>query len=46
MERLMHQALVDLIHCHSWEAVQHVVKRAERQLLMEVLEWYSFVKYS
>jgi hypothetical protein len=46
MERLMHQALVDLIHCHSWEAVQHVVKRAERQLLAEVLEWYSFVKYS
>jgi hypothetical protein len=46
MERLMHQALVDLIHCHSWEAVQHVVKRAERQLLGEVLEWYSFVKYS
>ena len=46
MERLMHQALVDLIHCHSWEAVQHVVKRAERQLLGEVLEWYSFVKYT
>jgi hypothetical protein len=46
MERLMHQALVDLIHCHSWEAVQHVVKIAERQLLTEVLEWYSFVKYS
>jgi len=46
MQRLMHQALVDLIHCHSWEAVQHVVKRAERQLLTEVLEWYSFVKYS
>jgi len=46
MQRLMHQALVDLIHCHSWEAVQHVVKRAERQLLSEVLEWYSFVKYS
>jgi hypothetical protein len=46
MERLMHQALVDLIHCHSWEAVQYVVKKAERQLLTEVLEWYSFVKYS
>jgi hypothetical protein len=46
MERLMHQALVDLIHCHSWEAVQHVVKKSERQLLTEVLEWYSFVKYS
>ena len=46
MQRLMHQALVDLIHCHSWEAVQHVVKKAERQLLTEVLEWYSFVKYS
>lgn len=46
MERLMHQALVDLIHCHSWEAVHHVVKKAERQLLTEVLEWYSFVKYS
>jgi hypothetical protein len=46
MERLMHQSLVDLIHCHSWEAAQHVVKRAERQLLAEVLEWYSFVKYS
>jgi hypothetical protein len=46
MQRLMHQALVDLIHCHSWEAVHHVVKKAERQLLTEVLEWYSFVKYS
>jgi hypothetical protein len=46
MQRLMHQALVDLIHCHSWEAVQHVVKKSERQLLTEVLEWYSFVKYS
>jgi hypothetical protein len=46
MKRLMHQALVDLIHCHSWEAVHHVVKRTERQLLGEVLEWYSFVKYS
>jgi hypothetical protein len=46
MERLMHQALVDLIHCHSWEAAQHVVKKAERQLLAEVLEWHSFVKYS
>jgi len=46
MGRLMHQAVVDLIHCHSWEAVQYVVKKAERQLLTEVLEWYSFVKYS
>ena len=46
MERLMHQSLVDLIHSHSWEAVQNVVRKAERQLLMEVLEWYAFVKYS
>jgi len=46
MGRLMHQALVDLIHCHSWDAVQDVVKKAERQLLAEVLEWHSFVKYS
>jgi hypothetical protein len=46
MERLMHQALIDLIHCHSWEAVHHVVERTEKQLLGEVLEWYSFVKYS
>jgi hypothetical protein len=46
MGRLMHQALIDLIHCHSWEAVQHVVKKTEKQLLNEVLEWYSFVKYS
>ncbi|MCE0522355.1 MAG: hypothetical protein LV480_05530 [Methylacidiphilales bacterium] len=46
MKRLMHQALVDLIHSHSWESTVHVVKHAERQLLAEVLEWYSFVKYS
>jgi hypothetical protein len=46
MQRLMHQALIDLIHCHSWDSIYHVVKRAERQLLGEVLEWYAFVKYS
>ncbi len=45
MERLTGQALVDLVHCHSWEAVHHVVKKTERTLLNEVLEWYSFVKY-
>ncbi len=44
MKRLMQQALIDLIHCHSWEAVHHVVKRTEKVLLNEVLEWYSFVK--
>jgi hypothetical protein len=46
MERLMHQALIDLVHCRSWESVHVVVQRAERQLLGEVLEWQSFVKYS
>jgi hypothetical protein len=44
MKRLMQQAMIDLIHCHSWEAVHHVVKRTEKVLLNEVLEWYSFVK--
>jgi hypothetical protein len=44
MKRLMHQALLDLAHCHSWESAHHVVKRAEKVLLNEVLEWYSFVK--
>jgi hypothetical protein len=44
MKRLMHQALLDLAHCHSWESVHHVAKRAEKVLLNEVLEWYSFVK--
>jgi len=46
MQRLMHQAKVDLIHCHSWDSAYHVAKRAERQLLGEVLEWHAFVKYS
>lgn len=44
MKRLMQQALIDLVHSHSWEAVHHVVKRTEKVLLNEVLEWYSFVK--
>jgi hypothetical protein len=44
MKRHMHQAMVDLVHCHSWEAVLHVVKKTEKVLLNEVLEWYSFVK--
>jgi len=45
MARLMQAALVDLVHSHSWEAVHDVVKRTEKLLLHEVLEWYSFVKY-
>ncbi len=45
MERLMRGAMVDLVHSHSWDAVHDVVKRAEKLLLNEVLEWYSFVKY-
>jgi hypothetical protein len=46
MQTAMHQAMVDLVHCHSWEAVQHLVKKTEKHLLSEVLEWYSFIKYS
>jgi hypothetical protein len=46
MEKLMHQSLVDLVHAHTWEAVQHVVKKAERQLLREVLEWHSFLRFT
>jgi hypothetical protein len=46
MRKAMHQALVDLVHCHSWDTVQHVVKKAEKHLLTEVLEWHSFIKYS
>jgi hypothetical protein len=45
MERLMHQALLDLTHCQSEDEVYHLVKRSEKLLLNEVLEWYSFVKY-
>jgi hypothetical protein len=45
MERLMHQALIELVHSHTEEEVHHLVKRSEKLLLNEVLEWYSFVKY-
>jgi hypothetical protein len=46
MQKAMHQAMVDLVHCHSWETVQLLVKKTEKHLLSEVLEWYSFIKYS
>ena len=46
MERQMHQAFIDLVHCRSWDTAHQVVLRAEKLLLNEVLEWYAFVKYS
>jgi hypothetical protein len=45
MERLMHQALLDLTYCRTEDEVHRLVKHAEKLLLGEVLEWYSFVKY-
>jgi hypothetical protein len=45
MERLMRQALIDLVHCQTEDEVHHLIKRSEKLLLNEVLEWYSFVKY-
>jgi hypothetical protein len=46
MRNAVHQTLVDLIHCHSWATVHNVVKRSEKHLLSEVLEWHSFFKFS
>jgi hypothetical protein len=46
MKQHLHQALIDLVHCRSWEAAHQVVVNAEKLLLNEVLEWYSFVRHS
>jgi hypothetical protein len=45
MERLMHQSLFDLTRCQTEDDTHHLVKKIEKLLLSEVLEWYSFVKY-
>ncbi|MCE0498999.1 MAG: hypothetical protein LV481_13745 [Methylacidiphilales bacterium] len=46
MQEHLHRALADLVHAETWETVGDVVDRAEKVLLNEVLEWYSFIKYS
>jgi hypothetical protein len=46
MESNLHRQLGDLLQADSEEAVDEVVERTEKMLLSEVLEWYSFIKYS
>jgi hypothetical protein len=46
MQAILHRALADLVQADTWEEVTEVVERTEKLLLSEVLEWYSFIKYS
>ena len=42
----LHRALANLIQAETWESVIDIVEQTEKMLLSEVLEWYSFIKYS
>jgi hypothetical protein len=46
MEHNLYRQLGELIQADSRDAVDEVVERTEKMLLNEVLEWYSFIRYS
>jgi hypothetical protein len=46
MQELLRRELADLVQAKTWEALTAVVEQTEKLLLSEVLEWYSFIKYS
>jgi hypothetical protein len=46
MQELLRRELADLVQAKTWKALTSVVEQTEKLLLSEVLEWYSFIKYS